>query len=295
MPVGQVPGLGGLRGMKTRARLQGRFLIHRQHALVITHWPCVKVDQLGDGGIKSEIPWALGIQPEMMMPRFELMAGQNPPHRGGGDGLNDPLRDELARQFGAIPLGEAAAQSLGSLAGEAHHVDGHLGGENHPWPHGQGRQPGHPGAGRETAGPTSGPRSVARRPPAPRQTGSARRPATGESSPGAPGLQRWWSTVATVPRSAALRSIRQCAMKTCGRVPSPSPPRNVDGTGEEIVVRFLIVKQIWIPFHDELYLARSWMGYLAVTSIALTLALSTTDWKVMLSTPSVTVTGTATS
>jgi hypothetical protein len=35
----------------------------------------------------------------MVVPRLELMIGQNPPHGGSGDVLNDLLGDKLARQF----------------------------------------------------------------------------------------------------------------------------------------------------------------------------------------------------
>jgi len=44
-------------------------------------------------------------------------------------------------------------------------------------------------------------------------------------------------------------------MRTCGRVPWQSPPSHTVRTGQEISVRRLTVKQIWIVFHDELYLA----------------------------------------
>lgn len=83
----------------------------------------------------------------MMAPGLQVMASQNPTHRGGRDVLHDPLGDELVRQFGAIPLRQATAQRVRSLAGQTHHVERHLWGENDPWPHGQGHQPGHPGAG----------------------------------------------------------------------------------------------------------------------------------------------------
>ena len=43
-------------------------------------------------------------------------------------------------------------------------------------------------------------------------------------------------------------------MRTCGRVPWQSPPSHTVRTGQEISVRRLTVKQIWIVFHDELYL-----------------------------------------
>ena len=117
MPVGKVPRLSGLRGMQTTTGLQRGLLINGQDHLVIMQWTRVEVDELGDGGIKGGVPWFLGIEPEMMAPRLEVMVGQNPPHGGGRDVLNDPLRDELVRQFDAIPRGQAAAQRIRALAG----------------------------------------------------------------------------------------------------------------------------------------------------------------------------------
>jgi tryptophan 2,3-dioxygenase len=43
-------------------------------------------------------------------------------------------------------------------------------------------------------------------------------------------------------------------MRTCGRVPWRSPPSKTVRAGQEIAICLLKVKQIWIPFHDELYL-----------------------------------------
>jgi hypothetical protein len=43
-------------------------------------------------------------------------------------------------------------------------------------------------------------------------------------------------------------------MRTCGRVPSRSPPSGAVLTGPEIPACVLKVKPIWIVFHDELYL-----------------------------------------
>ena len=91
----------------------------------------------------------------MMTPGFQLMSRQNPANGRSGDVLHEPVRDELPRQFGAIPLGEATAEQIGAFAGQAHHVDRDLRGENRPWRRGQGRQRGHPAAGPETVWPTS--------------------------------------------------------------------------------------------------------------------------------------------
>ena len=134
-----VPWLRGPRRRETRTRLQGGFLINGQDDLIRRQGTCVEVDEFRDRGIKGRVPWSLGIEPEMMAPRLEVMAGQNPPHGGGGDTLNDPLRDELVCQFRAIPLGQAAAQRIRALAGQPHDVDRNLRGGNRPWHRGQGR------------------------------------------------------------------------------------------------------------------------------------------------------------
>ena len=65
----------------------------------------------------------------MMAPGLEVMAGQHPPHGGGGDTLNDPRRDEPVCQFRAIPLGQDAAQRIRALAGQPHDVDRDLRGK----------------------------------------------------------------------------------------------------------------------------------------------------------------------
>ncbi len=127
--------------------MQGGLLVQGEHYLIRPEGTGVEIDQLGDGGIESGVPGVLRVQPQMMAPGLQLMRGQNPPHRRGGDILNAPLGDELTCEFGAIPLGEAAAQRVRSLAGQAYHVDGDLRGKNRPWPRGQGRQRGHPSAG----------------------------------------------------------------------------------------------------------------------------------------------------
>ena len=69
-----------------------------------------------------------------------------------------------------------------------------------------------------------------------------------------PTPRRWWSPVASVPRSGALRGRGLCAMRTSGRVPSRSPSSHEMGAGEEIPARGLTVKPMWRVFHDELYL-----------------------------------------
>ena len=110
VPVGNVLRLGWQGWGATRSRLQGGLLVHRQHQFIRTQRPCVEVNQFRHGGIEGGIPRLFGIKPDMLPPGFQLMRGQNPAHSGGGDLFNDPLRDELPRQFGTIPLGETAAQ-----------------------------------------------------------------------------------------------------------------------------------------------------------------------------------------
>jgi hypothetical protein len=115
----------------------------------------------------------------MVAPRLELMAGQHPPHGRRGDVLNKLCRDELARQFGALPRGEAAAQRIWTRAGEPPHVERDFGGKIRPWHRGQGHPPGHRGAGPASALPTGARRSVGRRPPAPRGIVNGQRPTRG--------------------------------------------------------------------------------------------------------------------
>ena len=145
-PVGNVLRLGWPGGGATRARLQGGLLIHREHQLIFTQRARIELDELGDRGIEGRVPWLLGIEPDLLAPRLQLMRGQNPTHGGGGDGLNDPCGDELPRQCGAILRGQAAAQRVRAFAGQSDHVDRDLRGKNCPWPRGQGRRRGHPEA-----------------------------------------------------------------------------------------------------------------------------------------------------
>jgi hypothetical protein len=58
-----------------------------------------------------------------------------------------------AREFSAIPLGEAAAQQIRAVTGQAYHVDGDFQGKNCPWPRGQGRLKARPGARPKAFGP----------------------------------------------------------------------------------------------------------------------------------------------
>ena len=177
--VGQVVGPGWQGWGWSGPRLQGGFLIEGEHHLICPEGTGIEVNQLGDGGIEGGVPRVFGVPPQMMAPRLHLRRGENPPYGRGRELLNDPLGDELPRQFVAIPLREAAAQHIRPLAGQAHDVDRDLRGKNPLWPHGQGRPRGPPHAGRETVWPTDGPRGVARRPPAPQRMGRTLPPVAG--------------------------------------------------------------------------------------------------------------------
>jgi hypothetical protein len=190
MPGRNVPRLGRLRRMHTTTRRQRGVFVHGQDHLVITPWTRVEIDEFRDGRLKGGVPWVLGIQPEMVAPRLELMAGQKPPHGRHGDVLNQLRRHELARQFGASPRGAAAAQRIWTLAGEPHHVDRDCGGKTRPGHRGQGRPPDQRGAGPESASPTCERRSAGRRPPAPRGRVNGQRPARGASSHVGPARRR---------------------------------------------------------------------------------------------------------
>lgn len=129
VPVGTVLWLGWQGWGATRSRLQGGLLVHRQHQFIRTQRPRVEGNQLRHGDIEGGIPRLFGITPDMLPPGFQLMRGQNPAYSGSGDLFHDPLRDELPRQLGTIPLGETAAQRIRALAGQAYHVERDLGGK----------------------------------------------------------------------------------------------------------------------------------------------------------------------
>ena len=147
VPVGNILWLGWEGWGETWSGLQGSLLIHGEDYLIRAQRTGVEVDQLHNSGIEGGVSGLLGMEPQMMAPGLQVMASQNPTHRGGRDVLHNPFGDELVRQFSAIPLRQAAAQDIGTLAGQTHHVERDLWGENDPWLRGQGHQPGHPGAG----------------------------------------------------------------------------------------------------------------------------------------------------
>jgi hypothetical protein len=189
----------------------------------------------------------------MLAPGLQRMGGQHPPHGGDRAILPHPIGDELTRAFGTIPRGEATPHQIRPLAGPAHDGDRDRWGKNRPWPRGQERLQDRPDAGREHAWPRGGPRSGARQQPAPPRLGRPLLPTRGYSSLGGPGQRHGWWTVATAPAPAALRKTGPCVRKTCGRVPSRSPPTRAVSAGEAIPVRALQVKPICLVVHDQLY------------------------------------------
>jgi hypothetical protein len=132
VPVGNVRRLCWQGWGATGARLQGGLLVHGEDYFIWPQWPGVEVHQLGHGGIEGSVPRLLGIEPDMLAPGLQLMGGQNPAHGGRGDGLNAPLGHELPRQFGAIPLRQAATQRIRAFAGQAYHVARDRGGKTRP-------------------------------------------------------------------------------------------------------------------------------------------------------------------
>lgn len=152
-PVRNVPWLCWQGGGVTRARLQRGLLIHGEYQLIVTKRARIELNELGDRGREGSVPWLLGIEPDMLAPRLQLMRGQNPTHGSGGDVRHDSLSDELPRQFGAIPLRQAATQRIRAFASQSNYVDRDLRGENCPWPRGQGRRRALADAEREALGP----------------------------------------------------------------------------------------------------------------------------------------------
>jgi hypothetical protein len=203
-PGGNLLRLGWPGRSVTRSRLQRGLLVHRQDHLIWTQRPCVEVNERGHGGREGGISRLFGIQPDMRAPGFELRCRQHPSHGGGGDVLNDPVRAQLPRQFGTIPRGQAAAQRIRALAGQAYHVDGDLGGKTRPWPRGQGRRPARPDAAPSIVWPTGARPRVGGRPVEPPGMGSVGQPVAGSSSHGVPSRRPWWSTAASAPRSRVL-------------------------------------------------------------------------------------------
>jgi hypothetical protein len=124
IPVGQDLRLRWLGRGWSRTRRHSGLLIQRGTHLVIAEWPRVAIDQVGDSGIKFGSPSGLGIQPEMMAPRCQLVHGQDPADGCRREVRHEPVRDELLRQFGSVALREATAEQIGAFAGQAHDVPG---------------------------------------------------------------------------------------------------------------------------------------------------------------------------
>ncbi len=176
---GQVVGLGWQGRGRSGPRLQGGLLVDGEPQLSSLAGTGIEVNQVGDGGLEGGVPGAVGVQPQRLAPGLQRMGGENPPPRGGRAILHDPIGDALTHEFGTIPRGEATTHQVRPLAGQAHHGDGDLRGKNRPWPRGQERLKDHRDAGRENAGPSGGPRSVAGQPLAPPRMGRPLRPARG--------------------------------------------------------------------------------------------------------------------
>jgi hypothetical protein len=176
MPGGKIPRRGRRRRRPTTPRRHRGFVVDGQDPLVLTPWARGESDACSDGRITGGVPGGLGIQPAMVAPRCELLAGQHPPHGRHGEVRPQRRRDAPARACGASPWGKAAAQHLGRRTGEPPHGARDGGGTTPPWPRGPGRAPGHRGAGPESVSPTCERRSAGRRPPAPRGVGHGQRP-----------------------------------------------------------------------------------------------------------------------
>jgi hypothetical protein len=101
--VGQVLRLGWPGRGATRARRQGRLLVHRPHQRIRVPRLRVEVNQLEHRGIEGGVPWWLGIEPDMLAPGFPLRRGQHPTHRGGREVLHEASADALPGQCFAIP------------------------------------------------------------------------------------------------------------------------------------------------------------------------------------------------
>jgi hypothetical protein len=130
VPIGPGVGLSGQSWGRARPRWQRGRLVHGAYHLIGSQGARGEVDQLSHDGRAGGLSWRLGVEPRMMPPGCQLMSRQKASHGGSGNVRHDPLRDELGRQFGAIPWGAAPPQPIGTRAGQPHHVDRDLRGEN---------------------------------------------------------------------------------------------------------------------------------------------------------------------
>jgi len=105
-------GLSGL-GRKSLgfagARLQASLLIHAKHHFIRRQLARVQIAQIQDCGGESRIPWGPRGKPQMMTPWLEVVAVENAPYALRGDLAHHSLGHQLAGQFGAVPLAQAAA------------------------------------------------------------------------------------------------------------------------------------------------------------------------------------------
>ena len=149
--VGQVVRLGGPGRSQSGPRLQGGLLVDSEHQFLRSEGTGIEAHQVGDAGRAGGGPRRFGVQPQLLAPGLQLRGGQHPSHRGGRELLHAPIGDELTREFGTIPRGEATPHQVRPLTGQAHDGDRHLRGKNRPGLRGQGRRSDPPDAGRENA------------------------------------------------------------------------------------------------------------------------------------------------
>ena len=86
----------------------------------------VEIDQSVDHLGKLGISGRLGGKPEMVSPRFELVGAQDQPNGFRGNGLDDAVGFELAREFRTLPLGERATPVVRSFTGQFHEIEGYF-------------------------------------------------------------------------------------------------------------------------------------------------------------------------
>src|SRR5262249_38731533 len=71
----------------------------------------------------------VGREPQVLAPRFEFMASQDPLYRLGRDRVYDLIGDRLPSKFGAVPMRERTPNIIQSLAGYLDQKNGNLGGK----------------------------------------------------------------------------------------------------------------------------------------------------------------------
>jgi hypothetical protein len=124
LDLDRAPRRGGTGRDNPDPRLQGGLFVHREHHLVRRRRARQEQTERGNAGEEGGVARSPGVQPEVVPPRFEVVAAQDAPHRlarGAGD---HPVRDHLAGQFDAVPDGEGATLVIGQGAHRRHRVDG---------------------------------------------------------------------------------------------------------------------------------------------------------------------------